>query len=111
MVVILAVEIDFHVFFFQRLQSCVQIIHATVDHETGVAGIKVFRVMGEDRPHGHAFLLRVLRIAPFKCCIRAVGRALDSQMLFVPVIELLGILALEENAANARDTSHRTQSR
>src|SRR5712692_784334 len=106
-IVIFAVGIDFHAFFLQHLQQRVQVIHAIVDHELGSAGIEVFRLPGKNGPHGHALLLRVLGVSPFKGRAGALGHALDTEVFLVPLVELLWIFRLEENAANACDASHK----
>src|SRR5262245_17618221 len=82
-----------------------QIVHAVVDHEGGLARIEVARRGFEDVPHRGATPFRVLRSAPAK---RAAAPGLDgnAEMLLVPVAQLLGVCRLDEDAPDARDSFH-----
>src|SRR5258708_3389058 len=99
---VFALGIDGHAFAAQSFQHRIQVFYLVVDHEWRGAGVEVLGVLRKDRPFGDSFLRRVFRPPPGKH--RAFLRlALDAQMLLVPLVHLLRVFGLKENAAQTAD--------
>src|SRR5258708_28516105 len=92
--------IDGYAFGLQRFEHGVEIFYLVVDHEGRTARIEVFRILGEKRPHGKAFVRRIVVAAPVEH--RAYVRfALDTEMTFVPFSHFPGVLRLYTNTPHA----------
>src|SRR5712692_5925546 len=106
-VVIFAMRIDFDAFFFQRVEEGIEIVDPVVDHEAAAAGIEIFRVTLKYCPYGHSLPLTVVCLPPLKHRTGAVGRTLNAQVPFVPVIEFLRVVCLEKDAAYSGYALHK----
>jgi len=105
------VGIDFDARVLELFEQRVEIVDAVVDHEAGFAGAEILRRVGEDGPGRDAFgaglgAVSGLKFAPLKGCSAAVWFALDTEVLLVPVVELLGVFRFEEDSANAGYAFH-----
>src|ERR1700682_3803142 len=79
-VVVFALGVDLHPFGAQKLDQCVEILDAIVDHERGFAWIEVLGSLGKDGPDRPALLFGILGVSPGEHDARARHALLDAEM-------------------------------
>src|SRR5205807_10403022 len=65
-IVVLALGVNFDAFAAELRQQSIEVVHAIVDHETGLAGVEVFGVAREEGPDGYGFALAAIKLLPAK---------------------------------------------
>src|SRR5580704_2897104 len=97
--------VDIDALFAQGLQQRLEIIHTEVDHEAPVRRLEVLRAFREDRPDGEAGVCEMIGVTEHCACFR---RALDAEVLAIPLVKSFGILRAEEDAADAGYALHKS---